>query len=147
MSVYTQMLNDLTYKHNDLTYKPNEPSHQLLIDALMHRYCSDRSMRQLCAPAGTLQIFWIGLKRSDVTVTSVYIFQDGCRTKSLRKIRPSYWWWRCLDPIRRRRLYLLQMSLIFSSAGRFRRRQRRLDSSEVRFDLIHCCYVSRSFIN
>jgi len=51
--------------------------------------------------------FWIGLKRratrgSDVTITYVYTFRNGRRTKSLHRIHPSYCWWWYLNPTRRR---------------------------------------------
>jgi len=37
--------------------------------------------------------------------------------------------------------------VILISAGRFGRRQRRFDLPEFRLDSVHCCYISRSFIN
>jgi len=96
-------LNWPCYNH-DLDLDPMTLSvgllHERLIHGSFHKYWSDPLIN-----------FLLPLEHS---MTFVYVFQDGCRTESLRKICPSYCWWLYLDPNSRRRLYLLQISLIFS---------------------------------
>jgi len=95
-------------------------------------------------------MFWFKFvgprSRSHMSVCSVWaVWHTGTSWWCLGQSLLSTSWSQCQLHIYNSVWY--EMCSLNASAGRFGRRQRRFDSPEFRLDSIHCCYVSRSFIN